>query len=153
MLFHRSVWRWSLPRPSPPLRLPMVRRDVRRDHPSATEDAPMNNDNEQRPILIVDDTPEIRALIADTLTDAGYTVECAGDGAEALAAVEQQEPALVLLDLHMPVLDGWGFARVLTDRDRHVPIVVLTAAANAARNAAELGAVGYIRKPFALLDL
>lgn len=104
-------------------------------------------------ILIVDDTAEIRSLIADMLTDAGYTVECACNGAEALAAVERNVPALVLLDLHMPVLDGWGFVRALTARVVRIPIIVLTAATNAARYSNDLGAVSYIRKPFALMDL
>lgn len=103
-------------------------------------------------ILIVDDTAEIRSLIADMLTDEGYTVECACNGVEALAAVERNVPALVLLDLHMPVLDGWGFARALTARAVRIPIIVLTAATNAARYSKDLGAVGYIRKPFALPD-
>jgi two-component system chemotaxis response regulator CheY len=106
-----------------------------------------------RHILVVEDTEEIRNLIADMLTDEGYAVECAGDGAEALAAVERDAPALVLLDLHMPVLDGWGFSRALTARALRIPIVVLTAATNAARYSKELGAVGCIRKPFALIDL
>ncbi len=108
---------------------------------------------EHRHILVVEDTAEIRALIADMLTDEGYTVECACNGAEALAAVERDAPALVLLDLHMPVLDGWGFARALTARSLRIPIIVLTAATNAARYTRELGAVGCIRKPFALPDL
>jgi two-component system, chemotaxis family, chemotaxis protein CheY len=106
-----------------------------------------------RHILVVEDTAEIRDLIADMLTDEGYAVECARDGAEALAAVERDAPALVLLDLHMPVLDGWGFARALAARALHIPIIVLTAASNAARYSKELGAVGCIRKPFALIDL
>ncbi|HEY7908423.1 MAG TPA: response regulator [Thermomicrobiales bacterium] len=104
-------------------------------------------------ILVVEDSEEIRDLIADTLTDEGYAVECASNGAEALVAVERDAPALVLLDLHMPVLDGWGFARALTARALHIPIIVLTAATNAARYSKELGAVGCIRKPFALMDL
>jgi two-component system, chemotaxis family, chemotaxis protein CheY len=104
-------------------------------------------------ILVVEDTAEIRDMIADMLTDEGYAVECASNGAEGLAAVERDAPALVLLDLHMPVLDGWGFSRALTARALRIPIVVLTAATNAARYSKELGAVGCIRKPFALTDL
>lgn len=106
-----------------------------------------------RHILVVEDTAEIRGMIADMLTDEGYAVECASNGAEALAAVERNAPALVLLDLHMPVLDGWGFSRALTARALRIPIIVLTAATNAARYTRELGAVGCVRKPFALVDL
>ncbi|MGI8856065.1 MAG: response regulator [Thermomicrobiales bacterium] len=108
---------------------------------------------EHQHILVVEDTAEIRSLIADMLTDEGYTVECVCNGAEALAAVERDAPALVLLDLHMPVLDGWEFSRALTARALRIPIIVLTAATNAARYTKELGAVGCIRKPFALMDL
>jgi two-component system chemotaxis response regulator CheY len=108
---------------------------------------------EHRHILVVEDTAEIRGLIADTLTEEGYAVECASNGAEALVAVERDAPALVLLDLHMPVLDGWGFSRALAARALRIPIIVLTAATNAARYSKEVGAVGCIRKPFALMDL
>jgi len=104
-------------------------------------------------VVVVDDTDEIRELIAETLTEEGYTVVLAANGAEALVIVNANEPALILLDLHMPVLDGWGFARTLAERAIHVPIVILTAAGNAARHAKDLGAAGYIRKPFALEDL
>jgi two-component system chemotaxis response regulator CheY len=104
-------------------------------------------------ILVVEDTAEIRDLIADTLTDEGYTVECARNGVEALAAVEHDAPVLVLLDLHMPVLDGWGFSRALAARALYIPIIVLTAATHAARYCKEVGAVDCICKPFALMDL
>jgi two-component system chemotaxis response regulator CheY len=107
----------------------------------------------RRPILVVDDTPEIRDLIADILTDEGYPVTCASNGSEALAIVERITPALVLLDLNMPVLDGRGFARALTDRSLSIPILLLTAAGDAARCAQELGAIGLVAKPFTLGDL
>lgn len=108
---------------------------------------------ERKVIVVVDDTDAIRTLIAETLTEEGYSVLLAANGAEALAIVESTEPALILLDLNMPVLDGWGFAKTLAERALHFPIVILTAAGNAARHAKDLGAVGYIGKPFALEDL
>lgn len=108
---------------------------------------------EQRPILVVDDTSAIRDLIADALMDEGYPVERAANGAEALAVVERTRPCLILLDLHMPVLDGWGFARALAGRSLRVPIVVLTAAGNAVRHAREVGAVACVGKLFSLPDL
>lgn len=108
---------------------------------------------ERKVVVVVDDTDEIRALIAETLTEEGYSVVLAANGAEALTIVESTEPALILLDLNMPVLDGWGFAQTLAERALNIPIVILTAAGNAARHAKDLGAVGYIGKPFALDDL
>jgi CheY-like chemotaxis protein len=103
-----------------------------------------------RPILVVEDTEAIRDLIAESLAEEGYAVECAANGAEALAIVERHLPALVLLDLHMPVLDGWGFARALRERELDLPIVVLTAGTDAPRHARAMGAAGYVGKPFAL---
>lgn len=106
-----------------------------------------------RPILIVDDTAEIRDLVADALADEGYAVACAANGAEALMVAARAKPALVLLDLNMPVLDGWGFARVARERGIHTPIVLLTAAGEAARHAQEIGAADFVGKPFDLVEL
>jgi CheY-like chemotaxis protein len=104
-------------------------------------------------ILVVDDDPSIRTTVSEILAMEGYPVETAADGAEALQAVERVQPALVLLDMRMPVMDGWGFARALRDRGLHLPILVMTAAQNARRWAEEIGADGYLAKPFDLLDL
>lgn len=104
-------------------------------------------------ILVVDDDASIRSTVSEILDLEGYPVETAADGAEALRAVERSCPALVLLDMRMPVLDGWGFARELKDRGIRLPILVMTAAQNARRWAQEIGAEGYVAKPFELLDL
>ena len=105
------------------------------------------------PILVVDDDPAIRVTIAEILTLEGYQVEMAGDGREALAVVERSLPALVLLDMRMPGMDGWGFARALRDRGVSLPILVMTAAQDARRWAAEIGADDYLAKPFDIMDL
>jgi CheY-like chemotaxis protein len=62
-------------------------------------------------------------------------------------------PALVLLDMRMPVLDGWGFAAAVRQQGLPVKILVMTAAQDAAAWAAEIGADGYIAKPFDVSDL
>ena len=105
------------------------------------------------PILIVDDDPAILSTVADILEFEGYPVERAANGAEGLAVVERVRPALVLLDMRMPVIDGWGFARVLQERGVQLPILVMTAAQDARRWAQEIGAQGFIAKPFDLSDL
>ena len=105
------------------------------------------------PILVVDDDPSIRETVSQILELEGYPVETAADGAEALRAVERARPAVVLLDMRMPVLDGWGFARALHERGVELPIVVMTAAQDARRWADEIGAAGHLSKPFELLDL
>jgi DNA-binding response OmpR family regulator len=104
-------------------------------------------------ILVVEDDSEIRDAIADTLEMAGYRVETAENGLVALAAIEKELPGLVLLDMRMPVLDGWGFARALAERHVKLPILVVTAARDARQWAAEIGADGFIAKPFGVKDL
>ncbi len=107
----------------------------------------------QEPILVVDDDPAILETVTDILQDEGYAVATAKNGQEALQEVERRRPSLVLLDMRMPVLDGWGFARLLAERGIRVPIVVMTAAQDARRWAQEIGAAGFVPKPFDLAEL
>src|SRR5205807_3422583 len=107
----------------------------------------------QHPILVVDDDPAILSTVSDILEFEGYYVERAENGAEALAMLEHARPSLVLLDMRMPVLDGWEFAHALQQRGVQLPILVMTAAQDARRWAQEIGAQGYISKPFELNDL
>lgn len=104
-------------------------------------------------ILIVDDDPFIRATISEVLAEEGYTLATATNGAEGLDAVAGAMPAAVLLDMRMPVLDGWGFARALKERGVSLPIIVMTAAQDARRWSQEIGAVGVLAKPFDLDEL
>ena len=107
-------------------------------------------------ILVVDDDPTIRVTIAEVLEEEGYRVAQAPDGSAALDAIERECPALVMLDMRMPVMDGWTFARKMREGGCDVPIVVMTAATDARRNAADVGAAGHLAKPFnieAALDL
>lgn len=80
-------------------------------------------------VLVVEDNPELRQLVGDVLADAGYAVRLVGDGAAALALLEQWRPDLVVLDLMMPVLDGETFLRIRRDSPalRSLPILVVTA--------------------------
>ena len=105
------------------------------------------------PILVVDDDPGILITVAELLDMEGYPVATATNGKEALGLIEQTEPALVLLDMRMPVLDGWGFAEVLRTQGRRLPILVMTAAQDARTWAKEIDAAGYVAKPFDLSDL
>jgi two-component system, chemotaxis family, chemotaxis protein CheY len=104
-------------------------------------------------VLVVDDEPAIRYVVAETLAFEGYPVKTAENGAEALRIVEKEHPELVLLDMRMPVLDGWGFAKKLKQRGLDVPIVVMTAAHNGSGWSREIGAKAYLPKPFDLIDL
>ena len=104
-------------------------------------------------ILIVDDEPHIRATVSAMLQTEGYAVDEAANGADALHAVEHRAPDVILLDMRMPVLDGWGFARELRRRGHRTPIVVMTAARDAARWAGEIAAATFVAKPFGFDDL
>lgn len=106
-----------------------------------------------RPILVVDDDPDILSTVSDILEFEGYKVERALNGAEGLKVIDRIEPWLVLLDMRMPVLNGWDFARILKEKGKVLPILVMTAAQDAQRWAHEIGANGYVAKPFDLIDL
>jgi CheY-like chemotaxis protein len=95
---------------------------------------------------VVDDDPSIVEIVTEILKSEGHEVVSAENGAVALAKVNGE--ALVLLDMRMPVLDGWGFARQFRAAGKRSPIVVMTAAENARRWAEEIGADGYLAKPF-----
>jgi CheY-like chemotaxis protein len=105
-----------------------------------------------RRILVVDDEPSMRTVCRFNLLAAGFDVREAGDGQEALELIREEAVDLVLLDVMMPVLDGWEVARELQadPRTRDLPVVFLTARAERAdrERAADLGAVGYVLKPF-----
>jgi CheY-like chemotaxis protein len=100
-------------------------------------------------VLVVDDDPDILDAICDILVGEGYRVARAKHGLEALAAIDRERPALVLLDLMMPVMDGVAFAQALRrrERDRGVPIVVISADGNPGK-AAAIGARAFLAKPF-----
>lgn len=95
---------------------------------------------------MVDDDPSIVEIVSQILVSEGHDVVSAENGAVALAKADGE--ALVLLDMRMPVLDGWGFARQFRASGKRSPIVVMTAAENARRWAEEIGADGYLSKPF-----
>jgi two-component system chemotaxis response regulator CheY len=104
----------------------------------------------ERPlVLVVDDDPDILDAICDILDGEGYRVARARHGLEALAAVDREPPAIILLDLMMPVMDGLAFAHALRAREQDggVPIVVISADGNP-QKAAAVGAKGFLAKPF-----
>jgi CheY-like chemotaxis protein len=104
-------------------------------------------------VLVVDDEPDIRATVSAMLTGEGYRVREATNGADALRAIASETPDLILLDMRMPVLDGWGFAHELRRSGHRIPIVVMTAARDSARWASEIAASAFLAKPFGYDDL
>jgi DNA-binding response OmpR family regulator len=101
-------------------------------------------------ILIVDDDPAIRDVVSDILEMSDYHVKTARNGAEALDTMRSDRPAAVLLDLMMPVMDGWEFLREYRVQApaSPVPVVVMSAAQDASSDVEELGAQGFLSKPF-----
>ncbi len=109
----------------------------------------------QRPILVIDDDPTILATVAEALDLEGFPVVTATNGAEGLEVMDRgpKRPALVLLDMRMPVLDGWEFMRAVRERGLSISVIVMTAAADARRWAREIDAHGVLAKPFELDEL
>ena len=102
-------------------------------------------------VLVVDDDPDMLDLETDTLARAGYRVARAENGMQALERITEEIPAAVLLDMRMPVMDGWAFARALRDKyGRSIPIVVITAAEDSKLRADEVGAEASLGKPIEL---
>ena len=106
-----------------------------------------------RPILVVDDDVSILETVRTILESEGYRVVTAANGRDALEILERVTPFLMLLDMRMPVLDGWGVATALRESKHQFPVVVMTAAESAKRWADEIKADGHLAKPFDLEDL
>ena len=101
-----------------------------------------------RPVLVVDDDDATRAAERAVLTDDGFRVIEARDGAEAMRVISNDPPALVVLDIQMPGVDGPSFARELRMALRRVPLVILTAAMDPKHEADRCNAEAYLTKPF-----
>jgi CheY-like chemotaxis protein len=101
-------------------------------------------------ILVIDDDPDLRRSLVEVLEEAGYEVSCANNGEEALGALAEGAPTAILLDLTMPVMDGWTFRdrQRLDPRLAHIPTVVISASLADPRSVASLGADAFLAKPF-----
>jgi DNA-binding response OmpR family regulator len=106
-------------------------------------------------ILIVDDEPDVLLLLRINLEAAGYQAVLAADGETALERIADSAPDLVLLDIMMPVMDGWGVLQALAGRS-DAPLVVVVSAKSSDRDivrALTSGAMDYVTKPFDPDDL
>ncbi|MEX1022924.1 MAG: response regulator [Dehalococcoidia bacterium] len=105
-------------------------------------------------VLVVDDDPLILRLVSQLIEEAGHAVTTASDGRIALEQIEGGlRPDLIVLDMRMPVMDGWGFHAAMTERALDIPLFVMTAAQHPERSAGDVDAAGFISKPFDLDDL
>jgi len=108
----------------------------------------------ERIVLVVDDDPDILQTLALCLSTEGYGVLMASNGQEALDVLRQQKPACILLDLMMPVMDGWQFVTEMEKRGwRKAPLLILSADRAVQGHATRLHAEAYLAKPFDLDEL
>jgi two-component system response regulator VicR len=115
--------------------------------PARTDDA--------RHILVVEDEPQMRSMLADNLEFEGYRVTAVASGEEALAAMTGQQFALLLVDMMLPGMSGFDVCQALRARGNHVPIVVLTALTEERDRVRglDVGADDYVSKPFSVREL
>jgi two-component system cell cycle response regulator DivK len=134
MLFHmNSPTAHSAPRPVPP------------GQPDQKEG------RKNRLVLVVDDFEDNRDMYAVYLTHSGYDVLEAGDGQEAVEVARQRVPDVIVMDLTLPIMDGWEATRRLKadERTRHIPIIMLTghAVEGQSRDARDAGCDAFLAKP------
>ena len=113
--------------------------------------------NTSTSILVVDDEPQVVWMLQFSLEAEGYQTLSARDGRTALDEVREHHPRVVLLDIMMPVMDGWAFLEELQEIPEHErPRVIVVSARSSLRDrakAAELGADAFVAKPFNVDDL
>jgi CheY-like chemotaxis protein len=117
----------------------------------------LNRNASRRNILVVDDDAALRNTLIEALEGEGYRTTSASNGLEALERLrgEKTPPAVILLDMMMPVMDGWAF-RDEQQRDpqlAEIPVVVFSAQGNVKEMASEVSASAYLKKPVTLKEL
>jgi len=105
-----------------------------------------------RKILVVDDEPEVRQLMEHFLTERGYEVRIAENGRQALAALDTFMADVVLLDMHMPEMDGLETLKRLAARSPSLPVIMVTVNddVETTTHLLQMGAADYVPKPFNL---
>jgi two-component system, cell cycle response regulator DivK len=132
---------------------------ARRTNPEQSQKAESNmtNSTARKKILIVEDDSDVREILSRVLRTAGYEVQEAGHALGAICAVVRAGADLVLTDINMPIMDGFGLVRELKAHEdtRRVPVVAITGLDTPERRTAALqaGCVGYIAKPIDAREL
>jgi excisionase family DNA binding protein len=111
-----------------------------RSGPGGRKDGPL--------VLVVDDDPRLREFVRVNLETEGYTVREAAGADEALAAIADQAPQLVLLDVVMPGVDGWELLQRLQELHGSIPVVMFSGQVGEGAGAEQRGAKGFVGKPF-----
>jgi CheY-like chemotaxis protein len=105
------------------------------------------------PVLVIEDHADTRHMVEEYLHIQGVTTVGAANGLEGLGALQAHRPSLILLDLNMPVMDGWRFREEqqrLTGALARIPVIVLSALHDCANHARALGAMDFLMKPIDL---
>jgi CheY-like chemotaxis protein len=124
----------------------MAVRTKRPDHEGASASRPR--------VLIIDDDDAVCEVLRDALTDEGYAVATVPHGAAALELVKHHQPAVIVLDLRMPIMDGWSFAEQYRRQAKPAAsLILLSAMKDIEQSALQIGAAGFIQKPFELSDV
>jgi two-component system cell cycle response regulator DivK len=118
-------------------------------------EATMRTNGERSRVLVVDDYPDSREMYAEYLETRGYDVVQASNGIEALKQAVDGRPDIILMDLSLPIMDGWEATRRLKadERTAHIPIVALTGHALIAEEVRKVGCDGFVTKPCLPEDL
>ena len=104
-------------------------------------------------VLVVDDDRSLRTLVSMTLSTDGHRVIEAADGESALEVLASDAVEVVLLDLMMPVMDGWAVLWTLHDLPVHPPVIVMSGLPEGEDEHPPLGAVRYLHKPFPIEEV
>ena len=113
--------------------------------------------SQRKKILLIDDEPELIKAVEIRLKSIGYEVALSYDGRTGIDKAKEIKPDLILLDLIMPIMDGYSVAKILKDdpETKHIPIIILTASQreDLKTRCRELGVASFIMKPFETSDL
>lgn len=103
-------------------------------------------------VLLIDDEPDILLMLRMSFEDEGHEVVMAADGRMGLERLAEHRPDVIVLDMMMPVVDGWGVLEAKKVEGNDTPVVVVSAKSDPkdAKKALELGAIEYVVKPFDL---
>ena len=102
-------------------------------------------------VLVIDDDDDICEVLREALTDEGYAVATVPHGAAALELVKHHQPAVIILDLRMPIMDGWSFAEQYRRTAKPAAsLILLSALKDIEESAKRIGAAAWVQKPFEL---
>lgn len=105
-------------------------------------------------VLVIDDDDDVCEVLREALNDEGYAVATVPHGAAALELVKHHQPAVIVCDLRMPIMDGWSFVEQYRRQARPpASVILLSAIKDVEESAKRLGAAGFVKKPFDLSDV